>query len=100
MTEENQTIAVELFNKTYNIRCQANEVEALYASVRELNDYFKKMDKQRNQHSRDQVLMLAALNFVSQLRRLRSEKKSINSDGLDKIEALRQKIEQKLATDS
>jgi cell division protein ZapA (FtsZ GTPase activity inhibitor) len=99
MSDDGQTITVELFNKGYNIRCQADEVEALYGSVRELNDYFNKLDRLRNQHSRDQMLMLAALNFTTQLRQLRAEKTSINSDGSDRIQALREKIEEKLATD-
>lgn len=99
MNHESQTITVELFNKPYNIRCKADEVDALYGSVRELNDYFSKLEKQRNQHSRDQLLMLAALNFVGQLRELRIEKTLTNSVGSDQIAALRERIAEKLAAD-
>jgi cell division protein ZapA (FtsZ GTPase activity inhibitor) len=99
MNDQAQTVTVELFNKNYNIRCATDEVEALYASVRELNDYFNKLDKQRNQHSRDQLVMLAALNFVGQLREEKTGKNPINSEGSNRIDALRKKIEEKLATD-
>lgn len=99
MNEEAQTITVELFNKSYNIRCAPSEVDALYASARELNDYFHKLAKNRNQHSRDQMVMLAALNFAGQMRELKAEKNPINTEGSDRIQALRDKIEEKLAND-
>lgn len=92
-----ETITVELFNKSYSIRCPADEVESLYATVRDLNEYFNRLDGQRNQHSRDQMVMLAALNFAGQLRQLKAEKKPENSDGSVRIQALREKIEEKLA---
>ncbi len=99
MNENAQLITVELFNKSYNIRCASGEVDALYATARELNDYFNKLAKNRNQHSRDQIVMLAALNFAGQMRELKSEKNSINSDSSVRIQALRDKIEEKLAND-
>jgi cell division protein ZapA (FtsZ GTPase activity inhibitor) len=97
MNDEAQTIAVELFNKSYNIRCAPSEMDALYASVREVNDYFNKLSKNRNQHSRDQMVMLAALNFAGQARDLKTKKTPINTEGSIRIQALREKIEEKLA---
>ena len=99
MSSEAETISVMLFSKNYHFRCPPNQVEALYSSVRDLNDYFNKLDKQRNQHSRDELIMLAALNFAGQLRQLKAEKKSTNTDGSDRIQTLRRKIEEKLAND-
>lgn len=99
MNDDAQLIAVELFNKSYNIRCAPDEVDALYASARELNDYFNKLSKNRNQHSRDQLVMLAALNFAGQMRELKAEKNPMNSDSSVRIQALRDKIEEKLAND-
>jgi cell division protein ZapA (FtsZ GTPase activity inhibitor) len=99
MSSEAETISVVLFNKNYNFRCPSNKVEALYAAARELNDYFNKLDKQRNLHNRDELIMLTALNFVGQLRELKAERKSTNTEGSDKIQTLRRKIEEKLAND-
>jgi cell division protein ZapA len=100
MNAKGEVITVRLFNKNYTIRCASNEVEALYASVRELNEYFNKLDKQRNQHSRDELVMLAALNFVGQLGQERMKKKSMSTESLDRMYALQQKIEETLADES
>lgn len=98
MSQDVQAISVDIFNKTYNVRCAPGEVEALMASAKELNDYFDKLSTQRNQHSRDQMVMLAALNFVGQLQKLRTEKNPENSVGSDKIQQLCDKIAEKLGS--
>lgn len=93
-----QAISVEIFNKIYNVRCAPNEIEALMASVKELNDYFEKLSTQRNQHSRDQMVMLAALNFVGQLQKSRTQKTPENSVSSDKIQLLCDRIAEKLGS--
>ena len=94
-----QVISIEVLGKTYSVRCPVGETQSLYAAARELNQDLLQRSTNRGQQSRDQVTVLAALNFAHKSLQMAPIKMPSNSEGSGRIQALKDKIEEKLAKD-
>lgn len=97
MTVKKEALDVTILGRQYSVCCDPGEQAALYAATSDVNAFLDAYKKKETLHSRDQFCMLAALNFANECRQLKAEKKPTNTESSNKIKALQQKIEEKLA---
>lgn len=99
MTEKhsNITLSVDVFGKSYPVSCPNSDITSLHDSVRALNAFLDKLSTNRTQHSRDQLMVLAALNFANRSIEAESHCESKSHEESGRLRALQEKIERKLA---
>lgn len=82
-------ISVPILDKEYSISCLAESKDELYASVADLQAICKSIQLKNPEASVDKVLVVAAINFISQASFYREEVESLTKQ----IEQLRDKVE-------
>ena len=95
--QRNTTLSVEVFGKSYPVSCPDSDIASLHDSVDTLNSFLDKLSANRNQHSRDQLMVLAALNFANRSIEAESQCDSKSREESGRLRALQEKIERKLA---
>ena len=95
--EQNKILSVEVFGKSYPVSCPHSDIASLHDSVRAVNAFLDQLSTNRNQHSRDQLMVLAALNFANRSMNIKQDHTSKNDEESGRLRALQEKIERKLA---
>jgi len=93
MSQEVDTVSISILGREYQISCPPDEEEALRKSAKYLD---KQMESVKNRGSTlafEKVAVMAALNICHELLQKSQQVVVSESDSLDRIKALQDKIE-------
>ncbi len=64
MNKQNNTISVNVLNKTFAVNCPAGQAAELQQCSKQLNEELRKISKQNNTAEYDYIVTVAALNLI------------------------------------
>lgn len=71
-SQDNQTLSINILDRSYNIRCPKDQAEALKESAQYLDGQMRKMRSGNQVMSTDRVAVVTALNLAHELLTYRS----------------------------
>ena len=92
MSDSPTTVSVKILDKEYQVACPAEQVEALTASARYLDEQMQQIRDSGKVFGLDRIAVMAALNIANEFLANRNSVSSAQSEINNRIEQLNQKI--------
>jgi len=89
-------VSVRILEKEYQVACTVDERAALLDSAEYLNSEMKKIRESGKVIGLDRIAVIAALNMANELLKLRSRDTTVESDVVNRIRILRERVEASL----
>ena len=89
-------VSVRILEKEYQVSCTVEERAALLDSAEYLNSEMKKIRESGKVIGLDRIAVMAALNMANELLKLRSRDTTVESDVVNRIRVLRERVEASL----
>jgi cell division protein ZapA len=89
---EPTTVSVKILDKEYQVSCQQDEVEALAASARYLDQQMRQIRESGKVFGLDRIAVMAALNISNELLQNRQTLNSIQSETNGRARGLTDRI--------
>jgi cell division protein ZapA len=96
VSEDNQSVVVNILDKEYRFACQPQERDALIASAHFLDGKMREIRKGGKLLGTDGLAVMAALNIAHELLQYRGQKDDLNESLSGRIRGLQEKIESAL----
>ena len=90
-------VSVNIFNRTYNIKCDLHEVKDLQESADYLDKQMKLMKDNSQLSSTDRIAVITALNITNELMLLKKQQNHSMKNMAERIDHLKNKIQNYLA---
>jgi cell division protein ZapA len=97
MSERHTTVSVKILDKEYQIACPDDEVEALTASARYLDNQMAVIRDTGKVFGLDRIAVIAALNITNELLSNKGQVDSISELMGDRVQSLTERVSQVLA---
>ena len=97
MSDTAQTVTVRILDKDYQVACPAEEVEALTASARYLDQQMQQIRNSGKVLGIDRIAVMAALNIANDYLANQNAAGTVTKSAQRKISVLNQEIEHVLA---
>lgn len=94
---EPTTVSVKILDKEYQVACRDDEIEALAASARHLDQQMRKIRETGKVFGLDRIAVMAALNLANELLQNRETLKSLQSEANGRVRNLTDRITLALA---
>jgi cell division protein ZapA len=89
-------VSVRILEKEYQVACTVDERAALLDSAEYLNSEMKKIRESGKVIGLDRIAVIAALNMANELLKLRARDTTVESDVVNRIRILRERVEASL----
>jgi len=89
-------VSVRILEKEYQVACTVDERAALLDSAEYLNSEMKKIRESGKVIGLDRIAVIAALNMANELLKLRARDTTVESDVVNRIRNLRERVEASL----
>jgi len=86
------TVSVKILDKEYQVSCPREEVEALTASARHLDQQMRQIRETGKVFGLDRIAVMAALNIANELLQKREQLNSIQSEANGRARSLTDRI--------
>ena len=93
MSQEVDTVSISILGREYQISCPPDEEEALRKSAKYLDKQMESVKTRGSTLAFEKVAVMAALNICHELMQKSQQVVVSESDSLDRIKALQDKIE-------
>jgi cell division protein ZapA len=94
---DSTTVSVRILDKEYQVSCQREEVEALSASARYLDQQMRTIRESGKVFGLDRIAVMAALNISNELLRGQQTLNALQSEGSKTVRNLTDRITVALA---
>jgi len=94
---ESTTVSVRILDKEYQVSCQQDEVEALSASARYLDQQMRTIRESGKVFGLDRIAVMAALNISNELLQRQQALTTLQSEGSGRVRNLTDRITVALA---
>ena len=91
-----QRVNVRILEKEYQFACAPDERAALLDSAEHLNNEMRKIRDSGKVIGLDRIAVMAALNMANELLKSRSKDTTLESDVVQRIRSLRERVETSL----
>ena len=97
MSETAQTVTVRILDKDYQVACPEDEVEALTASARYLDQQMQQIRNHGKVLGIDRIAVMAALNIANDFLKNQNAAGAVSKSAQRKLSVLNQELDQVLA---
>ncbi len=97
MTGKQTTVSVRILEKEYQVACSEEEVDALTASARYLDQQMSQIRDTGKVFGLDRIAVMAALNIANELLSSKGQVEAVSGFMEGKVQALTDRISQALA---
>jgi len=97
MTNAINTLSVQIFEKTYQVKCSTESIQDLQQAAQYLDQKMCEIHEQHGQKSCENIAVMAALNIGHELLILKKQEEQCISNMSQRIQSLQHKIENVLA---
>ncbi len=97
MSEQAQTVTVRILDKDYQVACPEEEVEALTASARYLDQQMQQIRTGGKVLGIDRIAVMAALNIANDYLKNQNAAGSVSKNAQRKLSVLNQELDNALA---
>lgn len=98
MSQAEQVIAISIMDRTYQIKCPADEAAQLQESAKYLNAEMRKISQATQNVSHERLAIVASLNIAHELMMLKNQKSNYIDLMHDQIKTLQLRIQKFLGT--
>ncbi len=98
MTGKTQTISVRILDKDYQVACPEDEIDALNASARLLDQQMRSIRDSGKVLGADRMAVMAALNLAHELVQSRGAEHYGEREVTKRLEAMHKRLDAALAT--
>ena len=92
MSDEGHMISVQVFDRTYQIKCPTDEAAQLHESAKYLDAEMRKINQRSQSKNTERLAIVAALNIAHELMYFRNQKNVDINTMHDHIKSLQQRI--------
>jgi cell division protein ZapA len=93
MAQEVDTVSINILGREYQISCPPAEEEALRKSAKYLDKQMEKVKSRGSTLTFEKLAVMAALNICHELLQQSQQAETSESDYIDKVRSLQEKIE-------
>lgn len=94
---ETTTVSVKILDKEYQVSCRQDEVDALTASARFLDQQMRQIRESGKVFGLDRIAVMAALNLANELLQKRDAVDSVQREAVTRVKQLTDRIGETLA---
>jgi len=96
MNDKSQAVTVRIMDKEYKVGCPKGEHESLIASAKHVDEKMREIRKAGKVLSSDCLAVMVALNLANELLTTRQQVENIDSDVVERLEILQDRIAETL----
>lgn len=93
LVQDNSVVSVRILGKNYNIKCPADQAEALHESARIIEERLRSMKGSPGNPNTERMLVVIALNLCHELLGLKNEKSNTIGNIEVKLRGLQSRIQ-------
>src|SRR3990167_4318830 len=97
MTNTDHMVSITILDRSYQIKCPAEEVVQLQESAKYLDAQMRKMNPAGQVHNTERLAVVAALNITQELMLFKNQKNAYIDVMHDQIKSLQGRIQQFLS---
>jgi cell division protein ZapA len=94
---ESTTVSVKILDKEYQVSCQQDEVDALTASARYLDQQMRNIRESGKVFGLDRIAVMAALNLANELLQKRHSVEEVQRESQQHLRHLTERVTEALA---
>lgn len=94
MTSQDHVVCVTILDRTYQIKCPAEETLQLQESAKYLDAQMRKMNQSCQTNNTERLAVVAALNITQELMMFKNQKNAYIDVMHDQIKSLQHRIQQ------